>query len=258
MHVDFLRLLVILTIASGLIVLVDNLFWSKDRKLAHAVKQRPWLVEQAHGFLPIFLIVLLVRAFIVQPYRVPTGSLLPTVIPGDFLAVSQFSYGLRLPVWHYKILGQGKPYRGDIVVFRWPVNPNIDYVKRIVGIPGDRISYIDKQLTINGKVATQTFIDYATDGNPNNHWTVKHLQEDLAGVKHEIYIRPDTVSENFQDLLIPAGNYLVMGDNRDNSDDGRFWGFVPEEALIGKAKLIWFSWNSDTWGVRWHHIGKFL
>lgn len=257
--IDFLQVLLIITVCCGLIWFIDAKFWASQRKLAFGHERKPFIVEQARAFFPIFLIVLLIRSFLVQPFRVPTGSLLPTVVPGDFLAVNQFAYGLRLPVWHKKILKVGNPKLGDVVVFRWPVNPKIDYVKRVVGVPGDRISYVKHELIINGVPAKQTFLDYATDGDGHgNTWTVKRFEENLNGVKHKILIRSDAPQQDFYNLVVPKGYYLMMGDNRDNSDDGRYWGFVSEKALIGKAFLIWLSWDSSTSSLRWRRSGTWI
>ena len=206
----------------------------------------------------------------VQPYRVPTGSLEPTVIPGDLILVNQFAYGLRMPVWMKTLVSIGEPKKGQIALFYWPVNPRITFVKRVIGVPGDHISYINKVLTINGKKATQKFIGYSTDTNGGPTWRVAIYEENLNGVKHKIYVCPkgsvncpsDSRPHNFYNLVVPKGEYFMMGDNRDNSDDSRDWGFVPERNLIGKALFVWMSWDSSaknwTKKIRWSRIGTKL
>jgi len=269
MSFDFPFILVCATVISGLIWLVDSLLWVKKRQaLATANNQsasRPKVVEYARSFFPVLLIVLLIRSFVAQPFRVPTGSLEPTVQPVEFLLVNQFAYGLRLPVWHSKIVPISEPKRGDIVVFRWPVNPKIDFVKRVIGLPGDHISYVNKVLTINGKKASQKLVGYAVDSDGGSrNWPVKVMQENLLGVIHKIYVCakqaqcPTQQVHNFYNLVVPKGHYFMMGDNRDNSEDSRIWGFVSEKALIGKAFLIWLSWDTKTSSIRWQRIGTIL
>ena len=269
MNVDFLLILTGLSIVSGLIWLVDALFWaSKRKRLAwerndETLVKRPMIVDYAKSFFPVFIVVLLIRSFIVQPFKVPTGSLEPTVQPVEFLLVNQFTYGLRLPVWGTKILSIGEPKRGDIMVFHWPVNPRIDFVKRVIGIPGDQVSYINGVFYINGKEMKQSFITDATDDNGLKSWPVKVMQEDLDGVKHKIYVCADQNNcpshpVNFYNLVIPKGKYLMVGDNRNNSDDGRDWGLVPEKDIVGKAFLIVLSWDSKSSSVRWNRIGTII
>jgi len=257
LSVDFPLILIFLVFLSGIIALLDLLFFAKRRQ--QAGKKQPKTVEYARSFFPVLLLVLLIRSFIGQPYRVPTGSLEPTVIPGDFIAVSQFSYGLRLPVTHTKILNIGEPKLGDIALFRWPVNPARIFVKRVIGVPGDHVVYKNKVLTINGKTMPQKLLGTALDIEPG-YKTVSVLrkQEDLMGHKHQIFVhKHGGLPRNF-DVVVPKGMYFMMGDNRDNSDDSRAWGFVPESALIGKAYLVFFSWNSAKHDVRWRRIGTVL
>jgi signal peptidase I len=254
-NVGILTLLVILTVVSFLIWIIDKIYFEKKRKAAKV--KEPMLVDYARSLWWIFLLVLVIRAFIIQPFRVPTGSLEPTVMPNDFVAVSQYDYGLRLPITHKKILEVGEPKLGDIAVFRYPANPKIDFVKRIVGVPGDHVVYKNKVLYINGKEAKQTFIKNGYDVEPGGNIPSKVMEENLNGVKHEILIH-DTgylgQSQDF-DVVVPKGYYFAMGDNRDNSGDSRVWGFVPEKNLIGRAFMVWFSWDH---GVRWHRIGNKL
>jgi len=187
---------------------------------------------------------------------VPTGSLEPTILPGDFIAVSQFSYGLRLPVLNYKIFKTWEPKRGDITLFRWPKQPSIVFVKRVVGVPGDHVVYRNKILTINGTIARQILLGHALDIEPEQVPIAVQIKlENLLGVKHKIFVRSQGGNVTSFDLVVPQGFYFMMGDNRDNSDDSRDWGFVPEQNLIGKALVIWMSWDSVRNRVRWHRIG---
>lgn len=272
---NFPLILLDITIISGLIALVDVLFWAPKRKsLSNDAYQipKPLVIDYARSFFPVLLIVLIIRSFIVSPFLVPTGSLEPTVIPGDFLMVNHFAYGLHMPVYGTELIKTGEPKRGDIVVFHWPTNPKMDYIKRVIGLPGDRISYINKVLYINGKEMSQipqgNHLD--SDGNPNFSWGAKEYIENLSGVKHGIYrIPPAEVSENapphqvqnFYDLKVPQGYYFMMGDNRDNSEDGRYFGFVPKKYLVGKAERIIFSWDGNaslSQKVRWGRLGTKL
>lgn len=200
-----------------------------------------------------------IRAFIFQPYRVPTGSLEPTVIPGDLIFVTQFNYGLKLPLWDKKLIKISEPQHGQIALFRWPVNPKLTFVKRVIGVPGDHISYINKVFTINGKKAEQRYIgefDEVLSGGRTRK--VKRYLENLDGVKHYILVNPEVPSHNFKDLVVPAGHYFMIGDNRDDSDDSRSWGFVPEYDFIGRALFVWFNIQFDPLKLRWHRIGTKL
>jgi len=263
MNFDFPFILVCLTAVSGLIWLVDSLFFARKRKPIYASDGKlklPLLVDYSRSFFPVLIFVLIIRSFLFQPFRVPTGSLEPTIMPGDFLVVNMFDYGLRLPVWHNKIMQIGEPKRGDIMLFRWPVNEHMDFIKRVLGVPGDRISYINKVFYINGVEAKQTPIGDATDSNEEgtDSWPVKVVEEDLNGIKHKIYLRPDKPAEDFKDLVVPKGHYLMVGDNRDSSNDGRYWGFVPENNIIGKALYVWLSWDSINHKFRWQRFGNKL
>ncbi len=255
-NVGILMLLTILTFASLIVWLVDRWCFAKAR-LARQGKE-PLLVDYARSLFPIFLIVLLIRSFVIQPFRVPTGSLEPTIMPNDFVAVSQFSYGLRSPVLHTKILSIGEPKTGDIVVFRHPAVPGMDLIKRVIGVPGDHIVYKNKVLTINGKVMKQTFLRNGFDEEPaidGGNIPSKVMLENLNGVKHEILLHDKGGEVTDFNFTVPKGYYFVMGDNRDNSADSRVWGFMPEKNLIGKAFMIFFSWDH---GVRWSRIGDRL
>jgi len=258
MNFNFAFYLTLAVLITGVITLLDVLLLRKHR--ADSGAKQSAIVEYSRAFFPILLIVWVLRSFVIQPYRVPTGSLEPTVMPGDFIAVSQFSYGLRFPVFNTKFLNISEPHRGDIALFRWPVNPKIVFVKRVIGLPGDHIIYKNKVLTINGVEAKQKFIKKTYDyGNgPGQKRRVYEMQENLDGVKHDIYIQPIGGETRNYNLTVPPHEYFMMGDNRDNSDDSRSWGFVPEQNLIGKAFGIWMSWNPVQHRVRWNRIGKGL
>lgn len=246
----FETVLTVAVLLSGLVYGLDVIFWAKKR--AEAVPMSK-VIEYSRSFFPVLLIVLLIRSFLFEPYRIPSGSLKPTLLVGDLIVVNKFNYGLRLPVLHTKFLAIGEPKVGDIVVFRMPGNPHMDLIKRIVGVPGDRLSYINKVLYINGKAMLQTNVGKAIDHNEGpDSWPVDVKREVLTNKTHDIYVRPDeNFSGDFQNILVPEGSYFAMGDNRDNSNDSRFWGFVPEENLVGEAHRVVFSWNSETNGPRW-------
>lgn len=249
---NFPLILLLLSVASGLIYLLDVLFWAKKRK----PKQKPSrLIEYSRSFFPVFFAVLILRSFLVEPFRIPSGSLEPTLLVGDFLLVNKFAYGVRLPVWEKEILSISHPKTGEIAIFRWPPDPAYDFIKRVIGVPGDTVSYHNKILTINGKVMKQTFIEYTTDESSGN--TVAQYREDLNGVEHDIFTRPNVPATDF-DVTVPAGHYFMMGDNRDDSADSRFWGFVSNDYLRGKASVIWMSWNPKTWMIRWNRLGRVI
>lgn len=256
---DFLNILSLVTIFAGVICLVD-IIWRRIKKEPQDEKAKhPLIIEYARSFFPILLIVLLIRSLLFQPYRVPTGSLEPTVMPGDMILVNQYDYGLRIPIWNKKFVSIGEPKRGQIALFRWPVNPPVTFVKRVIGVPGDHVSYLNKVLYINGKKMSQKFIKNTLEiGDNGQTWKAKEYEENLDGVKHLIIRRPDRSSQNFKDLVVPKGKYLMMGDNRDDSDDSRSWGFVPMHNFIGRAILIWMSWDSQKHRIRWDRIGDRL
>lgn len=260
MNINFPLILVTLTFITGLVYLVDVLFFAKRRKQQN--KKMPWWAEYGRSFFPILLLVLIIRSFIVTPFRVPSGSMEPTILPNDFVAVNQFAYGLRLPVLNTKILSIGEPKRGDVVVLRYPGDPSVDYVKRVVGIPGDHIVYKNRQLYVNGEKIKQKLLGDREDIEEpaSNNVPAWQYEEDLTGVKHAILLwKTETRQDDPVDIVVPSNYYFMMGDNRDNSADSRFFGFVPEENLVGKAFLIWFSWSGFKNGlVRWSRIGTRL
>lgn len=249
---NFALVLLVLSVLSGIIYLIDVLYWEKKRSPG---QQPGKLIEYSRSFFPVFFLVLLLRSFLIEPFRIPSGSLEPTLLVGDFLAVNKFSYGFRLPVWEKKVISVANPKSGEIAVFRWPPNPSYDYIKRVIGVPGDKIAYRNKVLSINGQEMKQTFVEYATDESSGN--AVAQYKENLNGVTHDIFIRPDVAAVDFE-VEVPEGQYFMMGDNRDDSADSRYWGFVSDEYLRGKALLVWMSWNGKLGSVRWSRIGRII
>ncbi len=249
---NFALCLLLLSLLSGTIYLLDIIFWAKAR----LPEQKPRrIIEYSRSFFPVFFIVLLLRSFLIEPFRIPSGSLEPTLLVGDFIVVNKFIYGLRLPVWEKKVVSFSNPKTGDIVVFRWPPDPSFDYIKRVIGVPGDKIAYRNKVLFINGQEMKRTFVEYTTDESSGK--AVAKYQENLHGVIHDIYVRADAPAVDFE-LQVPPNQYFMMGDNRDDSADSRFWGFVSDQFIRGKAFATWMSWNANTYTIRWHNIGKLI
>lgn len=259
---NFELILTLATLIAGVIALIDIAVVAKRGKQPMGEAASPALLarsynhlaEYSRSFFPILLLVLLFRSFLFEPFRIPTGSLEPTLLVGDYILVNKFAFGLRLPVLHTKIFSINEPKVGDIVVFRYPHDTSVDYIKRIIGIPGDHIRYVDKVLYVNDKQAPQQLIDSKFINDLLQPGTVLEKQEDLLGIKHDIYQRTAAPAVDF-DVVVPKGQYFAMGDNRDDSSDSRYWGFVPEANLAGKAIRIWFSWNNDEKKVRWDRIG---
>lgn len=239
---NFEFLLVMIVIASGLIYLVDRLFsryqWEK----------RSLLVDYSKSFFLILLLVLVLRTWVFEPFRIPSSSLEPTLLPGDFIVVNKYTYGLRWPVIHKTFIPVHEPQRGDIVVFHPPFNTDIDFIKRLVGVPGDKVSYINKVFYINGQEATQTFVKAFPGGEIR--------EENLLGVHHQIQLFSDRLSDDFRDLVVPPNQYFMIGDNRDDSDDSRYWGFVDEKYIVGKPIWVVLSWKQGDFGVRWERLGQ--
>lgn len=248
---DFALALVLMTAAFGIVWAFDRLLFQHrriERAAAAGEKPRePMLVDYARSFFPVILAVLLFRTFLIEPFRIPSGSMMPTLLVGDFVLVNKFAYGLRLPVTDAKIFDIGEPRRGDIAVFKYPPNPKEDYIKRIVGVPGDTISVRNEQLYVNGKPALQDYVGPDTDKDADSIKTAQAggivRSEQLGNVEHRIIVLPPFMRAPQTDgtWTVPQGYYFGMGDNRDNSSDSRFWGPVPEKDLRGKAFLIWFS-----------------
>lgn len=256
MNFNFELILFYATLVTGVVALLDILYFA-PRRIQCGKLTMPVIFDYARSFFPVLLVVFLLRSFLFEPFRIPSGSLEPTLMTGDFILVNKYDYGIRLPVVHKKIYGQGAPKRGDIVIFRWPPNPSIDFIKRVVGIPGDHISYVDKKLTINGQPASQVLIKTTPAFDESGtEWDANQISEDLLGVKHDIYVDPKKESHDYLDIVVPEGMYFMMGDNRDDSADSRYWGFVPDKNIIGKAVLVWMSWDTNHTNVRLDRLGK--
>jgi len=249
------------SLITGVIWLVYRLIKGKQDKETVL----PYYVEYARSFFPIFLVVLLLRAFLVEPFRIPSGSMMPSLLVGDFILVNKFTYGIRLPVTKTKLIDINEPERGDVVVFRWPVNPRLDYIKRLVGLPGDKISYRNKTLVINGDpVKIEAIGPYQPVGSGMRALGSIEGRENLMGEEHSVLVNPlspdfspSCTFMGYQEVEVPEGHYLMVGDNRDDSNDGRCWGFVPEENLVGKAFFIWFSLDWQRPGIiAWSRIGN--
>jgi len=252
---NFALILFILLILSAVLWLADHFVFRKRRE---PDAREPWWVEYGASFFPVILIVFVLRSFIVEPFKIPSGSMIPTLLIGDFIAVNKYTYGIRLPVINKKIIELGAPARGDVVVFRYPPDPSLDYIKRVVGVPGDKVAYQNKRLSINGSPVR---ID--RDGEyfdaERLFYTPRYVEK-FGDVEHAVLIEDDAPAYvphvmqfpgrdnclyNTEGFIceVPAGHYFVMGDNRDNSQDSRVWGFVPDENLVGKAFFVWFNFG---------------
>ena len=248
MSFDFTALLVLLTAASGVTWAIDALFFARNRKLSDdGGRAQPLIVDYARSLFPVFFIVLILRSFIVEPFRIPSASMMPTLLRGDFILVNKYDYGIRLPVLNTKVFGDGRPQRGDVVVFRYPEDPAIPFIKRVVGVPGDHLQYRDKNLVINGaNIELDLKGIYHSDGVGRRENGSYLMEEQLDDQVHEVLINPRQLSSADIDRVIPDGHYFVLGDNRDNSRDSRYWGLVPDENLVGRAFYIWMNWSSDS------------
>ena len=256
-NLNFPLILVVATAVTGIVWLVDAIAFAPRRRArvrADGSEHEPIVVEYARSFFPVLLIVLLLRSFVFEPFRIPSGSMIPTLLIGDFILVSKFSYGLRLPVVHTKILETGEPARGDVAVFRFPNDPRQDYIKRVVGLPGDEIEYRDRALWLNGERVPVS--DPAPYVSPISDAVVAgetRFEEDLEGVAHDILLSDSPSRSPRTAWRVPEGHYFLVGDNRDHSNDSRYWGFVPEGNLVGRATRIWMHWNE---GILWSRLGE--
>lgn len=253
----FEKVLFGLLVISGLVLFVNRFVFGRrfDKKNPPL---EAWYVDYSRSLLPVFLFVFILRSFIFEPFRIPSSSMFPTLEIGDFLLVSKSSYGVKLPIINKKIIPISDPERGDVFVFRYPQDPSLNYIKRVMGLPGDVIEYIGKELYINDEkvnlsdVKSNSFVD-ATGAKHN----VKQYTAKLDnGVKHDVFINQSKVSYAGK-WEVPEGYYFAMGDNRDHSADSRSWGFVPKENIVGKAFFIWFHYDSVTdRGFNFSRIGE--
>lgn len=252
---NFALILFLLLLASGVLYAVDVL---KFRKMRSPGDKEPVWVEWGASFFPVILFVFVLRSFLFEPFKIPSGSMIPTLLVGDFILVNKFTYGIRLPVINKKIISINEPQRGDVMVFRYPEDPSLDYIKRVVGLPGDTVAYQHKKLTINGKpVEMEKLADFL---HPERLYYSEQYKAKLGDVEHRLLndvdapaFIPDAGRFPFREnctynaagvtCKVPAGHYFMMGDNRDNSRDSRAWGFVPEENIVGKAFFIWLNFS---------------
>ncbi len=252
---NFALILLLLLMVTGVLYAVDVL---KFRKLRAKNAKEPLWVEWGASFFPVILIVFVLRSFLFEPFKIPSGSMIPTLLVGDFILVNKFAYGIRLPVINTKVIEVGTPQRGDVMVFRYPEDPSLDYIKRVVGLPGDTVAYQNKRLTINGQpVSEEKVADYL---HPERLYYSEQYVEKLGNVEHKMLNDTDapafihdaanfphrencTYNANGVVCTVPPGHYFMMGDNRDNSRDSRAWGFVPEQNIVGKAFFIWLNFS---------------
>ncbi len=256
---DFSLIMFVLLLLTGSIWLLDQFVFRSRRSAEQA---DPWWVEYAKSFFPVILLVFCIRAFLAEPFKIPSGSMIPTLQVGDFILVNKFTYGIRLPIINQKIIQLNNPKRGDVMVFHYPENPSIDYIKRVIGVPGDVIEYRNKRVTVNGMQLQQIADgDYNYVENGLNFVHTEKRIEHLDKHKHAILVNPEmpdihlgsvaefknktncSYSEAGMRCTVPDGEYFTMGDNRDNSRDSRYWGFVPDDLIVGKAFLIWMNFS---------------
>jgi signal peptidase I len=225
----------------------------------HQILMQPWWLDWTAGLFPVIVAVFLLRSFLFEPFKIPSGSMIPTLLVGDLILVNKFTYGIRLPVLNIKLTEGNKPQRGDVMVFRYPPKPSLDYIKRVVGVPGDTVAYLNKRLTINGQaVATATLPEFFDEDTMRYF---KQFEESLGDKKHRLLNdddRPAFVpgADNFAGrdgcsytiegvtCKVPEGQYFMMGDNRDNSLDSRYWGFVPDKNIVGRAFFVWMNFGN--------------
>jgi signal peptidase I len=281
MDIDFSLVLVILVFVTGVIWGLDLLFLLPKRKKAVVsyasareisagqlknrntlpkvdqdtlikLEKETLIVEYSHSFFPVLLLVLILRSFLMEPFTIPSSSMVPTLRIGDYILVNKFEYGLRLPVIGTEIMALNKPQRGDIMVFKYPGDPRINYIKRVIGTPGDTIVYDNKRLIINGKEMPQTLEAELPPGAPE----LQIYKESFDGPDHTIqHILSRNQYAGVREWKIPEGHYFMMGDNRDNSNDSRFWGLVPDKNIVGKAVGIWMSKEPGLHLPRFNRVG---
>ena len=254
---DFAAVLLLAAVITGLIWLYDAKFARKRRT---SDLPEPVVVDMARAFFPVIVIVFLIRSFWVEPFKIPSGSMKPTLLVGDFILVNKYTYGIRLPVVNKKIIDINPIKRGDVVVFRYPANPNVDYIKRVVGTPGDRVVYRNKRLTVNDELAPIQSSGYYTDAELN-YLRLPTYSEKLGDHTHQMMVVPAQPPVDLAQVqqfanrgnceynddgfscTVPAGHYFMMGDNRDQSSDSRYWGFVPDDHVKGRAFLVWMNFG---------------
>jgi len=248
--IDLEFILVLLIIISFILILISK------KNLGEKNSFLKWIFSQAKSFLPILIIVLFLRSFLAEPFRIPSGSMLPTLLIGDYILVNKYNYGIRLPITKTKIINVSDPKRGDVVVFRYPGNEKINFIKRVIGLPGDQIRYEDKNLYVNN-------IKYEKTLKNTHMYENEFLRPELDiflesnNKNKSYYVLNDNMSPtNDDNFIVPEGKYFVMGDNRDHSSDSRYWGFVPDKNLVGKAFLIWMNFDSNKYSLKYERIGS--
>ena len=254
---DFAAVLLLAAVITGIIWLVDAKVFRKRRT---SDAPEPVVVDMARAFFPVIVVVFVIRSFWVEPFKIPSGSMKPTLLVGDFILVNKYVYGLRLPVVNKKVVDIEPIRRGDVVVFRYPADPSVDYIKRVVGIPGDQVQYRGKRLTLNGKAVDVQGNGFYTDAELN-YMRLPTFHEKLGERSHQMMIVPAQPPVDLAQVrqfahrsnceynddgfscTVPAGHYFMMGDNRDQSSDSRYWGFVPDDHIKGRAFLVWMNFN---------------
>ncbi len=238
----------------GIVQIDGNVIDAREKLL-----MQPWWLDWTAGLFPVILVVFLLRSFLFEPFKIPSGSMVPTLLIGDLILVNKYHYGIRLPVLNKKIIRLNDPQRGDVMVFRYPANPSVDYIKRVVGVPGDEVAYLNQKLYLNGQLVQEQALPDFYDEDSQRYF--KQFNEKLGTVDHHILVEPQRPSyirsndafpfkENCRyssegvTCKVPAGHYFMMGDNRDNSEDSRFWGFVPDQNIVGKAFFVWMNFGS--------------
>lgn len=242
MNINLLSVFIALTLAAGLILFIEKVW------IGRPVRHKSQLAEAARVVFPILLILLLLRAFVIQNYRVQTTAMEPTLRTGDFTFVNQFFYGVHLPLNHALVFRKHEPKRGQVVVLYWPVNPSVHVMKRVIGIPGDHISYMNHVLYVNDQALSQ--ITLHTQG------ALEMREESLGGRQYQIQVNPSAPALDFEDVVVPPGEYFVMNDNREDTEDSRSFGFVPLRAFEGQVFMVWMSWNQYTHHIRWYRLGE--
>ena len=287
---NFSLLLFLATVVTGVYWIAERLyFWPRRRKAAALLEEsviarraeldrkgiakldlevspeargrvlmQPWWLDWTAGLFPVIAIVFVLRSFLFEPFKIPSGSMIPTLMIGDLILVNKFTYGVRLPVINKKIIDAGSPERGDVMVFRYPPQPNLDYIKRVVGVPGDEVAYLNKRLTINGQPVETSALPDFFDKDEMRYF--QQFEEKIGDKPHRLLNNANVPAfiqgaSNFAfrencrysvegvSCKVPAGHYFVMGDNRDNSLDSRYWGFVPDENIVGKAFFVWMNFG---------------
>ena len=254
---DFAAVLLLAAVITGLLWLYDAK-WARKRRTAGEAE--PVVVDMARAFFPVIVVVFMIRSFWVEPFKIPSGSMKPTLLVGDFILVNKYTYGIRIPVINKKVIPINDVKRGDVVVFRYPADPSVDYIKRVVGTPGDKVAYRNKRLTINGEPVPVQGAGFYTDAELN-YLRLPTFMEKLGEHNHQMMIVPaqppvdlaqvrqfaDRKNCEYNDdgfsCVVPAGHYFMMGDNRDQSSDSRYWGFVPDDHIKGRAFLVWMNFG---------------